>query len=101
MKCFLRNYCKHIDWCCNFCSLQKCQDRCKDKHESCKWFIDEPVSEEDEKGNFRLFRYEKRADGTYQRHYYSIEEINKMLEARNETKSNGKRIRVLNRTKVF
>ncbi len=73
MKCLLTNSCCHKNWCCNFCTL-KCSNRCKDKHNDCKWFMDEPVSETDDKGNIRFFKYVLE-NGTYVRRYYSLEEL--------------------------
>ncbi|MCM1289623.1 MAG: hypothetical protein NC132_03110 [Corallococcus sp.] len=74
MKCFLKNDCARKDWCCNFCNL-KCNVRCKDDCKNCKWFLDEPVTETDEQGNVRLFKYVKDANGDLVRHYYSVAEL--------------------------
>jgi len=86
MKCFLKNSCARKDWCCNFCNL-KCDVRCKDDCKNCKWFLDEPVSETDEQGNVRLFKYVKNDKGDLVRHYYSIAELTAELAAKHATRA--------------
>ncbi len=75
MKCKLHNTCElHRNWCCNFCTL-KCDVRCKDRHEDCRWFDDSPMEEVDDMGNLRMFTYKKNDKGDYVRHYLSLNEI--------------------------
>lgn len=84
MKCFLKNDCTHKNWCCNFCKL-KCDKRCTDCHDGCKFFLDEPVEETDKKGNIRFFKYEKNAVGDFVRRYFSLSELTDILTAKRAT----------------
>lgn len=38
MKCYISNSCNNKELCCNFCSVKKCSDRCKENHKNCKYF---------------------------------------------------------------
>lgn len=42
MKCVWENLCGRKYLCCNFCAIKKCDLRCQDNHEKCKFFCDIP-----------------------------------------------------------
>ena len=41
MKCVLLNDCATPALCCAFCDNKRCDRRCKDDHEQCRFFINE------------------------------------------------------------
>lgn len=47
MKCLIPNSCEDRELCCAFCKKKRCSERCRDDHESCRYFDAEKYEREE------------------------------------------------------